>query len=168
MEFRKAIEEDSSSIMNIIKQAQAYFKKQEINQWQNNYPNLATIRMDIRNNNGYVLLKDNRVIGTSAFIFDGEETYDAIYEGEWISNNQYATIHRIAVDSEYKGLGTASLIIKNLEEMCLHKGINSIRVDTHEKNLSMQKLIEKNGFKYCGIVYLEDKSKRIAFEKILL
>ncbi|KOA18442.1 acetyltransferase (GNAT) family protein [Clostridium homopropionicum DSM 5847] len=168
MEFRKAIEEDSSSIMNIIKQAQAYFKKKGINQWQNNYPNLETIRMDIKNNNGYVLLKDNKIIGTTAFILEGEKTYENIYEGEWLSSNKYGTIHRIAIDSQYKGIGTAPIIIKNLEEICLSKGINSIRVDTHEENLSMQRLVEKNGFKYCGIIYLEDKSKRMAFEKILL
>lgn len=41
-----------------------------------------------------------------------------------------------------------------------------IKVDTHEENISMQKLLKKNNFKYCGIIYLEDKSKRIAFEKI--
>lgn len=168
MEFRKAIEEDCSSIMNIIKQAQAYFKEKGINQWQNNYPNLESIGMDIKNNNGYVLLKDNKVIGTTVFILDGEKTYENIYEGEWLSSNQYGTIHRIAVDSQYKGLGTASIIIKNLEEMCLSNGINSIRVDTHEENLSMKRLLKKNGFKYCGIIYLEDKSRRMAFEKILL
>lgn len=168
MEFRKAIEEDCSSIMNIIVQAQAYFKGKSINQWQNNYPNLETIRMDIKNNNGYVLLKDYKIIATIAFIIDGEKNYENIYEGEWLSSNKYGTIHRIAVDSQYKGLGTASVIIKKLEKMCLSNGINSIRVDTHEENLPMQRLLEKNGFKYCGIIYLEDKSKRMAFEKILL
>lgn len=168
MEFRKSTEEDIDSILSIINQAQAYFKGKGINQWQNNYPNSETIRMDIRNKNGYVLLKDNKIIGTTAFIFEGEKTYENIYEGEWLSSNQYGTIHRIAVDSQHKGLGTASVIIKNLEEMCLSNGINSIRVDTHEENLSMQSMLKKNGFKYCGIIYLEDKSKRMAFEKILL
>ena len=43
----------------------------------------------------------------------------------------------------------------------------SIKVDTHEQNLSMQKLLRKNNFEHCGIIYLQDNSKRIAFEKIL-
>lgn len=34
MKFRKAVQSDVKSIMNIIKQAQTYFKEHGINQWQ--------------------------------------------------------------------------------------------------------------------------------------
>lgn len=167
MEFRRAVEEDINNIMNIIKQAQAYFKEKGINQWQDNYPNNKTISSDIAEKNSYVLIKDNNIVATAAVSFDGEKTYESIYEGEWISNNEYAVIHRIAVDNTYKGSGMSSQIIKNVEQLCLNKGIYSIKVDTHEENISMQKLLKKNKFQYCGMIYLEDRSKRIAFEKIL-
>lgn len=167
MKFRKAVKADISSIMNIISQAKDYFKKQGINQWQDNYPNSEIISNDIDNNYSYVLLKEDSIVATAAVSFDGEKTYDYIYEGQWISNNEYAVIHRIAVDNNFKGLGLSSQIIKNVEELCLKKGVYSIKVDTHEENLSMQKLLKKNKFQYCGIIYLEYGSKRIAFEKIL-
>ena len=167
MEFRKAVETDVNNIINIIHQAQAYFKEHGINQWQNNYPSVETINNDIADKNSYVLLKDNNIVATAAVSFDKEKTYDSIYDGEWISNNEYAVIHRIAVDSDYKGLGISSQIIKNVEQLCLNKGVHSIKIDTHEENLSMQKLLKKNKFQFCGIIYLEDKSKRIAFEKTL-
>jgi len=167
MEFRKAVESDVNNIINIIQQAQAYFKEHGINQWQDNYPSVETISNDIANKNGYVLLKDNNIVATAAVFFDKEKTYDSIYDGEWISNNEYVVIHRIAVDNNYKGLGVSSQIIKNVEQLCLNKGINSIKIDTHEENISMQKLLKKNKFQFCGIIYLEDKSKRIAFEKTL-
>lgn len=167
MEFRKATKTDIDSIMNIIKQAQAYFKQYGINQWQNNYPNLETIRNDLKNENSYVLLKENNIVATTAVSFDGEKTYDRIYDGQWLSNNSYAVIHRIAVDNTYKGAGLASQIIKNVEKLCLNRDIYSIKVDTHEDNLSMQKFLKKNAFKYCGVIYLEDGNKRVAFEKVL-
>lgn len=167
MEFRKAVETDIDDIMNIIKQAQAYFKEQGIDQWQNNYPNPETIGNDIANKRSYILLKDNNIVATAAVSFDGEKTYDSIYEGEWITNSQYAVIHRIAVDNTYKGLGLSSKIIKNVEELCLSKGVHSIKIDTHEENISMQKLLKKNKFQYCGVIYLEDGNKRIAFERTL-
>ncbi|OOM76194.1 acetyltransferase (GNAT) family protein [Clostridium puniceum] len=167
MEFRKAVEIDINNIMNIIKQAQVYFKEQGINQWQDNYPSIETISGDIADKNSYVLLKDNNIVATVAVSFDGEKTYEAIYEGEWISNNEYAVIHRIAVDNTYKGLGLSSQIIKNIEQLCFKKSVHSIKVDTHEENISMQKLLKKNKFQYCGIIYLANRSKRIAFEKIL-
>ncbi|GAA0181491.1 GNAT family N-acetyltransferase [Clostridium sediminicola] len=167
MEFRKAVKTDIDSIMAIIKQAQDYFKREGIDQWQNNYPNVETIRKDIVDENGYVMLRDNNIVGTIAVSFDGEKTYENIYDGEWISNNDYAVIHRIAIDNNYKGLGLSSEIIKKVEELCLSKDVHSIKVDTQEENSSMKNLLKKNEFKYCGIIYLEDKSERIAFEKII-
>ena len=167
MEFRRSTEIDINSIMGIINQAQTYFKEQGINQWQNNYPNIKTIKDDINSNNSYVLLKDDCVVATVAVSFDGEKTYDKIYEGEWVSNNEFAVIHRIAVDNLYKGLGVSSEIIKNVERLCLSRNIHSIKVDTHEENVPMQELLKKNKFNYCGIIYLECGDKRIAFEKTL-
>jgi RimJ/RimL family protein N-acetyltransferase len=167
MEFRKAIESDVKRIVNIIKQAQEYFKEHGINQWQNNYPNLETIINDIGNKKGYVLLKSNNIVGTVAVSFDREKNYDSIYNGEWISNHKYAVIHRIAIEDSYKGLGLSSLIIKNIEKICLDKDVHSIKVDTHKENVSMRRLLQKNGFQYCGIIYLEDKSERTAYEKTL-
>lgn len=166
MKFLKAVETDANCILNIIKQAQYYFKEQGINQWQDNYPNFETVKNDIKSKNGYVLLKGNDVIGTVVVIFDGDKNYEYIVSGGWISNDEYAVIHRIAVDVSYKGLGLSSLIIKNIVGICLDKGIHSIKVDTHRENISMQRLLKKNGFQYCGIIYLENKSERMAFEKI--
>lgn len=105
MEFRKTDIIDINHVMDIIKQAQTYFKQQGINQWQNNYPNTETIRKDIENNYSYVLIKEHNIIATAAISFDEEKTYNQIYDGQWITKGDYAAIHRIAVDSNYKGLG---------------------------------------------------------------
>ncbi|MCM8710326.1 GNAT family N-acetyltransferase [Clostridium sp. SYSU_GA19001] len=165
MQFRKTVEEDIISIMKIINAAQTYFKEQGIDQWQNGYPNYNSIENDINNGYSYVLDENDKIIGTAAVSFDGEKTYENIYNGAWITNEEYAVVHRIAVDSNYKGQGIASIIIKNIEDLCINKGVHSIKIDTHKENLSMQKLLQKNGFKYCGIIYLEDGNERIAFEK---
>lgn len=167
MDFRKANKTDINEIMDIIQQAQAYFKTSGIDQWQNNYPNEQTISNDIDKGNSYVLTKDNQVVATAAIIFDKDITYDNIYEGQWLSDNEYAVIHRIAVDNRYKGLGLATEIIKKVEQFCANNGVKSIRIDTHEQNLSMQRLLKKSDFKYCGVIYLQEGNKRIAFEKIL-
>lgn len=165
MEFRKSTKNDVPKIMNIVKQAQNYFKEQGIDQWQNNYPNEEVINGDIENGDSYVMLKDDKVVATTVISFDKEETYDKIYDGKWLSNGDYAVIHRIAVDNTYKGLGLSHKIIKYTEDKCKENNVHSIKVDTHEENIPMQKLLTKNGFEYCGIIYLEDGGKRVAFEK---
>lgn len=164
--FRKTVEQDINQIMEIIKQAQDYFKRNHIDQWQNNYPNRQTIMGDILKGYAYVLVKNENIVATTAISFDGEKTYKNIYNGKWLSNDEYAVIHRLAVHSHYKGLGISSEILKHVEKICQDNGIHSIKVDTHEQNLSMQKLLQKNEFTYCGEIYLEDNSKRIAFEKM--
>lgn len=166
MKLRKSVNEDINNIMQIIDEAKEALKEQGIDQWQNGYPNADVIRNDILNNDSYVFIKNNEIVATSAVSFDGEKTYDKIYDGSWITNDEFAVIHRIAISNKYKGTGIASEIIKMIEAICLDKNVHSIKVDTHEFNIPMQKLLKKNDFKYCGVIYLEDKSKRVAFEKI--
>lgn len=159
--------EDIERVMEIIKQAQQYFKEKGINQWQNGYPNAKVIENDIKNGHSFVLIKNNKIVGTIAISFEGEATYNKIFEGDWKSNDNYAVIHRIAVDQELKGIGLSSEMIKQTELMCNKKSVGSIKVDTHEDNQAMQRSLIKNGFDYCGVIYLADGSKRVAFEKCL-
>ncbi|MGL5345761.1 MAG: GNAT family N-acetyltransferase [Peptostreptococcaceae bacterium] len=167
MEFRKTSSQDIEYVMKIINKSQDYFKEQGIDQWQNNYPNSEVIQEDIDKDSSYVLLNNNQIVGTTALSFDGESTYDNIYEGEWLTTSDFAVIHRIAVDNSFKGLGFASKIISEVENICLLNNIKSIKVDTHEDNKSMQRLLDKCGFKYCGVIYLPDNAKRVAYEKEL-
>lgn len=167
MKLRRTIEKDINEIMNIIKQAQEYLKRNDIPQWQNGYPGVEVIKSDIEKGYSYVLIDEDKVVGTAAISFEGEKTYDTIYEGEWLSNYDYAVVHRIAIHSDCKGKGIAGIIMGSIENMCLDKGVRSIKIDTQRKNISMQNMITNNGFKYCGIIYLEDGSERFAYEKIL-
>lgn len=165
MGIRKSRTTDVKEIMRIISQAQEYFKNQGINQWQNNYPNEEVINADIAKGDSYVLEKDGKIVATSVISFDKEETYDVIYDGQWITDDKYAVIHRVAVDNVSKGLGISHKIIEFAEEMCRAKDVHSIKIDTHKDNLSMQKMLQKNGFKYCGIIHLSYGDERLAFEK---
>ncbi len=167
MRLRKTVEQDIAHVMKIIKQAQEYFKKSNIDQWQDNYPTSQTIKDDIANGESYVLLDDEAIVATTVISFKGEETYKDIYNGKWLSNGEYAVIHRLAVDNNYKGSGISAEIIRHVEGICIEKGVHSIKVDTHEQNVSMQRLLQKNDFTYCGVIYLKDKSTRVAFEKLI-
>ena len=120
MEFRKTIKTDIDSVMNIIRQAQEYFKIQGINQWQDNYPNPDVINSDIAKGESYVLLKDDNIVATAAISFDGEKTYESIYEGKWITNNKFAVIHRIAVDNNYKGWASFSFAVPHRQMLRAH------------------------------------------------
>ena len=167
MEFRKANKQDIPDIYKIIRQAQEYMKDNGIDQWQDGYPNEDSVNADVENSINYVYCKDDKVVGTIVVLFDGEKDYNNIYQGKWLTNKPYAATHRVAVDYNIKGHGTAGKMISHVEDMCKSKGIESIRVDTHKDNISMRKMLRKNGFVYCGIIYLGNGAERIAFEKVL-
>lgn len=168
MNLRKSTIHDLNSILTIIQQAQAYLKEQGIDQWQNNYPNQDTIKNDINNGISYVLCIDYKIIATIAISFEEEKTYCTIYNGHWLTNHSYAVIHRVCVHHSYKGQNIASKLLTYATQLCLDHTIHSIRIDTHQQNLSMQNVLLKNKFHYCRDIFLEDSSKRIAFEKVLL
>lgn len=167
MNFRRANKLDKDKIMEIIKQAKSYFKLNNINQWQNGYPNEAVVLKDIENKESYLLLEEDDIVATAVISLREEPTYNEIFDGSWLSKDKYLVIHRFAVRNDLKGKGIANNMIKLAEKLALENNINSIKIDTHEENLSMKRVLEKNGFTYCGVIYLEDKSKRIAFEKNL-
>lgn len=166
--FRKTEYGDIPAVMKLIRQAQVYMKDAGIDQWQDGYPNEGTIAMDIAKEYSYVLEENGKILGTMAVLFDGEPTYDKIYEGQWKTNDEpYAAVHRVAVDAECKGQGIAGAMLEEVVKMCRERGIRSIKNDTHKDNKSMQRMQAKNGFEYCGIIYLEDGEERIAFEKLI-
>jgi len=170
--FKKTQLTDIDRIMEIITQAQQYFKDNNIDQWQNNYPNTDTIKQDITNGESYLAQtvdQNNLIVGTVVLSFEPEPTYTKIYEGAWLTNDEpYAVIHRLAVANDIKGRGISSFIMSQCESLCKDKNVRSIKIDTHRNNKSMLRHIEKEGYVYTGIIYLEDGAERVAYEKLVL
>lgn len=161
--IRKTKYEDVNAIMDIINDAKLYLKEQGINQWQDGYPNRHTIEMDINNDESYVIEIDNEIVATCMISKNIEPSYHYIEGGKWLCNDNYIVLHRIATKKDCKGNGFAGQFLDYASK--LYPEAKSIRMDTHEENLSMQKFFLKNGFIYCGIIYLPSKDKRRAYEK---
>ena len=132
-------------------------------QWGHFYPSEAVIREDIENGNCRVISvrdgSEEAIHGVFAFCEGTEPTYARIDGGEWLNDGPYAAIHRIAGDGEVKGIFDTAL------RYCRSRSDN-LRIDTHQDNRIMQKLIERNGFVRCGTIYVEDGSPRIAYQWI--
>ena len=163
--FRTAHESDLSTIWEIITFAKEVRRREGSSQWQDGYPVIDTIRLDIVDRKGYLLLFNDEVCGYMAVVLDGEPVYDDI-EGCWLSNRPYTTVHRMAVSSQAKGKGVGYTMLLKAEEISLAKSIYSIRVDTNYDNTAMLHIFEKLGYVYCGEVYYRGNPRK-AFEKLL-
>lgn len=169
MRIREATKSDLAAIMEIVRQAQEYFRSQGIDQWQNNYPTEAVFLADMELGESFVLEEDGQVIGTFMASFREDPTYGVIVDGDWQYKETYAVIHRVAMDNCVKGRGFGSQIIQFMTDRCLNREepVLVLRGDTHRDNHSMQRLFEKNGYRRAGTIFLADGSERWAFEKSL-
>lgn len=161
--------ENIPNIMEIIDDAKAYLASQNIDQWQNGYPNAAQVENDILKGESYVVINDeNQIIATAMFTTNPEPTYKII-EGNWIVDEHqiYGVIHRLAIKKEFRKFGLATYLFDEFHLQLSEKNIKSLKIDTHEDNLGMQSLIKKLGYEYCGIIYTSYHAKRLAFEKVI-
>ena len=126
-------------------------------QWGADKPIRKAIEHDIKHGNLFLVESKGQLAGVFAFLLGEEPTYRYI-EGKWENQLPYGVIRRIAGNGREKG------IFKQCLSFC--EGFtNNIRIDTHKDNLIMRHLLEKNGFKECGIIYVEDGTPRIAFQR---
>lgn len=164
MQIRKAQQDDVQQMMVIVKQAQNDLKEMNVDQWQNGYPNESVLHQDIDLNKAYVAEKDH-VLGLMVISYNDETTYNPL--NTWVKNT-YMVIHRFAVEKEVQRQGVASYMIQQASLMAKELHMESIRIDTHEKNVRMRRFLEKSGFEERGIIYLKDGNPRIAYELILI
>lgn len=169
MFIRETKQEDIKQVMDIIKMAQKSLHSRNIDQWQDGYPNEEVIMEDIRKKQSYVVEIDGKTVGTAVVSLEKEPTYDQIVNGQWKTEDQaaYIVIHRIATHDTCKRQGIAGKLLHYAEKTGKENEAGSIRIDTHPDNLIMQSWLEKNGFSYCGWIYLVSGALRYAYEKIL-
>ena len=120
------------------------------------FPSEDLLLRDLARGGGFVI-ESALPIGYFALLPSPEPTYDYI-DGAWLTDEPYGVIHRIASYPEEHGIFAA--IIDFAAARYAH-----LRIDTHRDNRIMQHLIEKHGFTYCGIIWLEDGTERLAYER---
>lgn len=158
--IQKANLSQFSQIMAIYESARAFMARNgNPDQWGTAYPSQEMIRQDILNEKCYVNLYGDTVNAVFYFAAEEDPTYGYI-EGAWLNGEPYGVIHRIAVGNS--GKGVAAECFAFAEAHC-----SNLRVDTHEKNIPMQRCLDKHGFTRCGVIYLEDGDPRIAYQKVI-
>ena len=165
MNLRLAHFEDKNTIWEILQAAIEQRRKDGSDQWQNGYPNEQTVITDIQNNYGYVLVDNKTIIAYAAIIFGVEPTYKDI-QGQWLSNGDYAAVHRVATTEALKRKGMGSYLFLLIEELCLEKNVFSIKVDTNFDNVPMLRILDKLNYTYCGEIFFSGASRK-AYEKLL-
>ena len=173
MEIRKSKMSDLDKIMPLFDLARATMKTLGIDQWQDGYPYRENIEEDIKNEESYVVTDAGEIIATFMLMKRNEPTYDVIYHGKWLDTGEkYATVHRITVtpakrekSANTSGKPVSKIIMDYAKNFAIENGLSAgVKIDTHEGNIAMRKMLEKNGFVHCGTILLANGHERVAYQ----
>ena len=189
-EFRTAAADDLPRILQIIEQARRRMAAAGSRQWQDGYPAPENIAADLANGYGHVIClhpgsrhpaaaaqrslpavgpddgnRRGEVMAYGAIAFDGEPAYDAL-DGQWLCDQPYVVVHRLAVADEALGQNLGTEFLRHAERLACERGVTSFRVDTNFDNQRMLRILAREGFVRCGKVSYRG-SEREAFEKRL-
>lgn len=160
IKIRQSQIEELEMLMNLYEQGRCIMRKDgNMRQWTKGYPSEELIRQDIERGNSYICINESgEVVGTFAFIHGIDPTYLNIYEGTWIDDvHPYGVIHRLTSTETSRGVATACF------RWC-YEQIPNLRTDTHRDNRIMQRILQQNGFRYCGIIHPTNGDERLAYQ----
>lgn len=157
MKIRKATIEDLPKMREIFNYGrEIQIQTGNPNQWEEGYPSKKLIMEDMEKGAAHVCESDQGEIMAVLSVFtEPDPTYYEI-EGQWLNDEPYTTIHRIATSGVVKGVGQYCL-------QWVQERSENVRIDTHKDNAPMKYVLEKLGFAYCGVIYLDNGDPRDAY-----
>lgn len=169
MQIRKTKTSDVPDVLEMLNHGRSIIRDTgNTVQWTGEYPGKIDIEQDIQQDVSFICIateadananvQPGTPLATVAVMTAPEPTYQTI-DGQWLNDEPYATIHRIATNGRVKGAGRFCI-----EWVLEH--YDNVRIDTHEANKPMLYLIEQLGFQYCGQVIVHDGTPRMAFQKL--
>ena len=160
MEIRKTRIDELDKVMDIYAHARRFMAEHDNpTQWGNNKPSREQVEQDILAGKCHVCVEGESLAAVFYFAHETDPAYGKIYEGQWLNDEDYSVVHRIASAGTVKGAGS----------FCMNWACGqsqNVKIDTHKDNYVMQGMLKKNGFVHCGTIYLEDGEPRLAFQKV--
>lgn len=158
MKIQLAKEENLAEMREVFDYGrQVQLETGNLTQWKKGYPSNELMLEDIKKNAAHLCLSESdEILAVFSVFTEPDPTYVEI-DGEWLNDEKYATIHRIAATGKVSGAG----------QYCIQWVMNqykNLRIDTHHKNKQMKHILEKLGFHYCGVIYLENGDPRDAYQ----
>ena len=159
LQMRAGTLDDVDEVLALFDGARSFMRTQgNTTQWVNSYPSRENVLNDIAHDALRVCedAKTGEMVAAFCMQTWPEHTYADIFEGSWPDQMPYGTVHRLAC--KYQGKGIGKICLRWAQEQ-----FGVLRADTHADNTPMQRALIGAGFTYCGIVYMDDGTPRLAF-----
>lgn len=145
--FRKAKEEDIPQLLELCRAA----AKVPESSWDDDYPNEQILIQDFRRDGLYQILDGSRQVGVIAMGDLGE--LDGITLWRKLGKSP-CEIARFGLHPMVQGRGNARLILRQVLRHCNSRGFDSARLLVTLGQTRATAMYEKEGFVYCGSVWM--------------
>ena len=110
MNIRKTELTDIEELQKLYEHARTFMADHgNPTQWGNTYPPKSLIEQDIRDGVSYVCEEAGQLLAVFFYKKGRDDTYAKIYEGQWLNEDPYGVVHRIASSGTRKGCASFCL-----------------------------------------------------------
>jgi GNAT superfamily N-acetyltransferase len=156
--------EDVEPLLALLRSCIQHLRAQGLDQWDELYPDQATVESDVRSGAALVARQGSRILGVVVL----DEHQDPEYaDVSWqLSEGPVVVIHRLMVAPASEGRGLARNLMQAAEERASALGYRSVRLDAFTKNPRALSLYPRLGYRDAGGIQLRKGAFR-CFEKPL-
>ncbi len=166
MIIRKANKKDLTNIMLMYKSCVKGMIKNDIDQWDESYPNKEIIIKDLKAETYYVSEIEGKIIGGINIDTNQDKTYFTINWSD--KSNAFLVVHRLAVKEEFWNQEVGKELMLFTEKLVMKRGLKSIRLDTYSGNSKAMNFYKRLGYNKLGAINLKpNKNEYYCFEKII-
>jgi GNAT superfamily N-acetyltransferase len=162
--IRAASDKDVDRVMQLVADCIADMRQAGIEQWDDVYPDRATVGQDARDGTMYLASIDSTPVGTVVVNDFQDVEYAAV---PWtIGAARVAVVHRLMIDPRYQRRGIARELMRFAEARADELGYGAVRLDAFSENPRALRLYRDLGYHDAGYVTLRKGVFR-CFEKSL-
>lgn len=154
----RGLPHEIDAIIALTKRCGLHMRENGIDQWDENYPDYASIENDLKTETLFAFREGETILGIVVL----NETQDEEYaEIDWLTDDKERNlvVHRLAVDPIQQGKGIARKIMDFVENFAGEQQYDSIRLDTFSQNPRNQRFYVNRGYTDLGPVYLKYKKE---------
>jgi GNAT superfamily N-acetyltransferase len=146
---RLASEDDLNAVVLLLEACIAAMRRSGIDQWDELYPNHATLLTDIRARTMHLGFQDRETLV-------GALVLNEIQNAEWsaaqwmITGVPILVVHRLMVDPQHQGKGVARDLMRFSETWARTNGYGGIRLDAFSANPRALRLYRGLGYRDAG------------------
>ncbi|MFI8377741.1 GNAT family N-acetyltransferase [Leeuwenhoekiella sp. NPDC079379] len=156
--IRKAKLSEIESILNLTRACAKAMIKNNIYQWNDDYPSHQAFEEDIKREELFVYAQGEKITGTIVISTLRDEIYEHV---NWLTpvNTNSIYIHRLAVHPDLQGQGIAQQLMNFAESFAKENKYVSVRLDTFSRNPRNNIFYTKRGYQKLQEIYFPKQSK---------